>query len=461
MKTLDAIVIGAGQGGTPLAKKLAKAGYKTLLVEKRWVGGTCINDGCTPTKNMIAHAAIAQRVRKSEQWGIHTPGMSIDFETIWQHKNKIVNQFRDSSVRGVEATEGLELLIGEASFIGHKAIQVKTPDGQTETYQAESIYINAGARPAIPEITGLSVTPYLTSTTLLELPQIPAHLVILGGSYIALEMAQLFSRLGSRVSIIERSPYLLPKEDADISACIKDILRDEGIAVYTHANVHNVEKHITGGVAVFLDKKHHPEIILGSHLLLALGRTPNTDTLCTQMTRLDIDNEGFIKINSNLQTNISGIYALGDIKGGPAFTHVSYNDYVIILRNLLENKGLNTNNRIIPYCMFTDPQLGRVGITEKEARTQNLPINVYTLPMTKVARAIESGQTQGIMKAVVHKETGKILGATIIGEQGGETITVLQMAMLAGMTCEDLRYQMFAHPLYAESVNNLFMQEPQ
>lgn len=461
MNTFDAIVIGSGQGGTPLAKKLAGAGYKTALIEKRLVGGTCINDGCTPTKTLIGHATIADRVRNSEQWHVFAPGMTVDYEAIWKHKNKVVAQFRDSTLRGIEQTEGLELIYGEAAFTGPNTLEVQLNSGGTARYYAEKIYINAGARPAIPDIKGLEGVPYLTSTTLLDMQQIPGHLLIVGGSYIALEMAQLFHRLGSRVTVIEASPQLLPKEDTDVSACIKGILQQEGIAVYTNTTIERIDKHMNDGIVVYFDKTNIVESVSGTHLLIATGRKPNTDLLHVKNAGISIDNKGFIEVDDYLQTNVNGIYALGDIKGGPAFTHVAYNDYVVVLRNLLENKELSIKNRITPYCLFTDPQLGRVGLTEKEAREKGLPVTIYVLPMTRVARAIESGHTRGMMKAVVNKETGAILGAAIIGEQGGETITVMQMVMQAGWTYEDVRYMMFAHPLYAESLNNLFMQEGQ
>lgn len=461
MNTFDAIVIGSGQGGTPLAKKLAGAGYKTVLIEKRLVGGTCINDGCTPTKTLIGHAAIADRVRRSEEWQVFAPGMTVDYEAIWKHKNKIVSQFREGAINGIEKTAGLELIYGEATFTGPNTVEVYLNTGGTARYYAEKIYINAGARPSIPPIPGLQGVAYLTSTTLLDLQQIPGHLLIIGGSYIALEMAQLFHRLGSRVTVIESSPQLMPKEDADVAACIKGILQQEGIAVYTNTGIERVEKHINDGIVVYFDASAVVESVSGTHLLVAAGRTPNTDRLNISSAGLVLDNKGFIQVNDNLETNVPGIFALGDVKGGPAFTHVAYNDYVVIVRNLLENKQLSIKGRITPYCMFTDPQLGRVGLSEKEAHDKGIPVTVYILPMTKVARAIEAGFTRGMMKAVVHKQTGVLLGAAIIGEQGGETITVLQMAIQAGLTWEDLRYMMFAHPLYAESINNLFMQQGQ
>lgn len=459
MNTVDAIVIGSGQAGTPLSKKLASAGYKTVLIEKEHVGGTCVNEGCTPTKTLIGHATIADRVRNSAQWHVFAQGINVDYEAIWKKKNEVVQRFRDGSEAGIKATEGLQLVYGEAAFTGPNTVEVQLPTGGRELYYAEKIYINAGCRPAIPDIPGLAEVPYLTSKELLQLNQLPQHLIILGGSYIALEMAQLFHRLGSKVTVLEKSPALLYKEDADMSECIHGILQQEGITIHTNVSIDRIERQMNEDVVVHLHKNKLPETLTGTHLLVATGRKSNADKLKVENAGLLIDNKGFIQVDAYLQTNVPGIYALGDIKGGPAFTHVAYNDYVVILRNLLENKGLNIEGRIVPYCMFTDPQLGRIGITEREAREKGFPITVFTLPMTRVARGIETGFTKGIMKAVVHSETDQILGAAIIGEQAGETITVLQMAMLAGFTREDIRYMMIAHPLYAESLNNLFMQQ--
>jgi pyruvate/2-oxoglutarate dehydrogenase complex dihydrolipoamide dehydrogenase (E3) component len=459
MNTVDAIVIGSGQGGTPLSKKLADAGYKTVLIEKEHVGGTCVNEGCTPTKTLIGHATIADRVRNSEKWHVFAPGMTVDYERIWKKKEEVVERFRSSSEAGIKATDGLQLVYGEAAFTGPNTVEVQLPAGGKERYYAEKIFINAGCRPAVPDIPGLPGVPYLTSTGLLQLKHIPGHLIILGGSYIALEMAQLYHRLGSRVTILEKSPALLFKEDIDVSDCIHSLLQQEGITIHTNVSVERIDRQINENIVVYLQKNHVSDIITGTHLLVAAGRIPNTDRLKTDNAGLSIDNKGFIRVDSYLKTNVPGVYALGDIKGGPAFTHVAYNDFVVISRNLLENKSLSIENRVTPYCVFTDPQLGRVGVTEREAREKGIPVKVYVLPMKRVARGIETGFTNGMMKAVVHSTTGKILGAAIVGEQGGETMTVLQMAMQAGLTWEDIRYMMFAHPLYAESLNNLFMQE--
>jgi pyruvate/2-oxoglutarate dehydrogenase complex dihydrolipoamide dehydrogenase (E3) component len=460
MQKMDAIVIGAGQAGIPLAKRLATAGYRTALIEKRMVGGTCINDGCTPTKTLVGHALVAQVVRTSAQWGIYTGGeLRIDYKAIHEHKNKIVSSFRGSAERGIADTEGLTLVAGEAVFTASKTITVRLQAGGTATYTAPLIFINAGCSPSIPDIPGLADVPYYTSTSLLDLEELPAHLLIIGGSYIALELGQLYHRLGSRVTVVETSPGLVSHEDEDVAACIEDFLKEEGLNILTGARVTQVATDEQKQIRLSVTVEQEQRVLTGSHLLLATGRKPQSGALQLTTTGVYTDEKGYIRVNDYLETNVKGIYALGDIKGGPAFTHVAYNDYVIILKNLLEQQQLTIKDRVVPYCMFTDPQLGRVGLSGKQAKEKGIPVLTYVLPMNRVARALETGHTKGMMKAIVHKDTGLILGAAVIGEQGGEVMTVLQMAIQAGLTCDAIRWGMFAHPLYAESLNNLFMQE--
>jgi pyruvate/2-oxoglutarate dehydrogenase complex dihydrolipoamide dehydrogenase (E3) component len=455
MKKFDAIVIGSGQGGNPLAKKLAQAGKQTVLIEKRFIGGTCINDGCTPTKSMVACAAVAHTIAHSDEWGISVPNFSVHLEQIVARKNKIVNDFRSSSAKGLEKTENLTVVFGEAAFSGPKTIKVQLNDGGEESYSAEQIFINTGAKPRIPDIEGINTVPYLTSTTLMDLQTLPSHLIILGGGYISLEFGQMFRRFGSQVTIIEKT-QLMKREDDDVSAAIQKFLTDEGITIHTHANVQKVSA--SGNtIHVEITKDGQQQTVTGSHLLVASGREPQSAALQLKNTGITVDEQGFIPVNDQLETPVAGIYALGDVKKGPAFTHISYNDYIVLTKILLDHKNVSIKGRPVPYCMFTDPQLGRIGLTEKEAKEKGLPIKVACLDMYKVARAYETGQTQGFMKAIVHAETGEILGAAILGPEGGEIMSVLQMAMLGGLKAQDLREMIFAHPLYAESLNNLFM----
>ncbi|MFD0766293.1 mercuric reductase [Mucilaginibacter lutimaris] len=459
MKEYDCIVIGSGQAGTPLAKKLAMAGKKTLLVEKRFIGGTCVNDGCTPTKTMVASARVAYLAGKCNEMGVTIKGYKVDMRQVKKHKDDIVLKSRNGGQAAVEKTPNLDLVFGDATFINKKTISV-TPNkkGQVLEFKAPLIFINTGAKTIIPDgIDGLNEIDYLTSTSILDLEKVPEHLLVIGGNYIGLEFGQMFRRFGSKVTILERSGRLLTREDEDVSAEMTRILQEEDIAIHTNAKATKFKTKGKGKIVATVDVGGKAQKIKCSHVLIAIGRTPQTDTLGLDKTGVKMDEKGNIKVNDKLETNVKGIYALGDVKGGPAFTHISYNDYTIVYRNLIEKQNLNVNDRPVPYCMFTDPELGRVGITEALAKEQGLNYKVATLPMAHVARAIETGDTRGMMKAVVDPESKKILGATVIGTEGGEIMSVLQMAMEGGITYDRIRYCVFAHPTYSESLNNLFM----
>jgi dihydrolipoamide dehydrogenase len=458
MKQYDAIVIGSGQAGTPLAKKLANAGKKTLLVEKRFVGGTCVNDGCTPTKTMIASARLAYLAGRCTDMGITIKGYTVDMRQIKKRKDDIVKKSRNGGQAAVEKTPNLDLLFGEAIFTGDKTIAVKAKGGKTRQFKADLVFINTGATTTIPkDIDGLDTIDYLTSTTILDLEKVPEHLLIIGGNYIGLEFGQMFRRFGSKVTILEKSERLLSREDEDISVELTKILEDEGLKIYTNAKTTAFKKKPGGKIVATVSTPKGEEKIKCSHVLIAIGRSPQTKTLGLNKAGVEMDDKGHIIINDKLETNVSGIYALGDVKGGPAFTHISYNDYTIVYRNLVENQDLSIKDRPVPYCMFTDPELGRVGITEAEAKEQGLNVKVAKLPMAHVARAIETGDTRGLMKAVVDADTKKILGVAVVGTEGGEIMSVLQMAMEGGITYDRIRYSVFAHPTYSESLNNLFM----
>jgi dihydrolipoamide dehydrogenase len=458
MKEYDCIVIGSGQAGTPLAKKLALAGKKTLLVEKRFIGGTCVNDGCTPTKTMVASARVAYLAGKCNEMGVTIKGYKVDMRQIKKHKDDIVLKSRNGGQAAVEKTKNLDLLFGDATFIDKKTISVQPEKGKAKEFKADLIFINTGAKTIIPnDIEGLDEIDYLTSTTILDLEKVPEHLLIIGGNYIGLEFGQMFRRFGSKVTILEKSARLLSREDEDISAEITNILEQEDITIHTNAKATKFKSKGKGKITATVTVDGKEQKIKCSHVLIAIGRAPQTDTLGLDKTGVKMDEKGNIKVNGKLETNVKGIYALGDVKGGPAFTHISYNDYTIVYRNLIEKQNLNITDRPIPYCMFTDPELGRVGITETQAKEQGLNYKVATLPMAHVARAIETGDTRGLMKAVVDPKTKKILGVAIVGTEGGEIMSVLQMAMEGGITYDRIRYCVFAHPTYSESLNNLFM----
>jgi pyruvate/2-oxoglutarate dehydrogenase complex dihydrolipoamide dehydrogenase (E3) component len=457
IKQYDAIVIGAGQAGVPLAKKLALAGKKTALIEKRWVGGTCINDGCTPTKTMVASAKMAYMAGKSAELGVKIKGYSVDMGKIKKHKDAVVHQFRNASQKGLEATKNLDLIFGEAAFTDHKTITVKLNNGRTKVLKAGLFFINSGAETFIPDIEGSPDIDYLTSTTILDLDEAPDHLLVIGGNYIGLEFGQMFRRFGSKVTIVEKSPRIVSREDEDVSAELDKILKAEGIVIHTNTVTTAFKQGKKGKITATIKIREKEEKIKCSHVLIAAGRIPQTEGLNLAATGVITDERGAIKTNDKLETNVPGVYALGDVKGGPAFTHISYNDYTIVYRNLVEGSSLTIKDRPTPYTMFTDPQLGRIGLNETEAKKRRINYKVARLPLSYVARAIETGDTRGFMKAIVDPDTKRILGAMVLGAEGGETMTILQMAMAGGITYDEIRYFVFAHPLFAESLNNLFM----
>ncbi|RNL52119.1 mercuric reductase [Pedobacter jejuensis] len=457
MKHFDAIVIGAGQAGVPLAKKLAQAGKKTAIIEKRIVGGTCINDGCTPTKAMIASAKMVYQAGKADELGVNIGSIKVDFKKVKQRKDDIVKQFQQSAQKGLEETKGLTLIMGEARFSGEKEVTILLGNGKEEIITADWIFINTGAKTAIPDIDGLDEVDFLTSTTILELDKIPDELVVIGGNYIGLEFGQMFSRFGSKVTIIEQSSTILAREDEDVSASLTEILKDEKIEIITNAVVEKFTSHKKNKIEVELKADNTTKKITASHVLIATGRIPQTKNLGLEFCGVKTDEKGHILLNNKLETNVKGIFALGDVKGGPAFTHIAYNDYTIVYRNLIEKTKYSIKNRPVPYCMFTDPQLGRIGMSEKEAKEKKLDYKVALLPMAYVARGIETNETKGLMKAIVDAKSKKILGAAILASEGGEIVSVLQMAMEGGITYDKIRYGVFAHPTYSESLNNLFM----
>jgi pyruvate/2-oxoglutarate dehydrogenase complex dihydrolipoamide dehydrogenase (E3) component len=456
MKKYDAIIIGSGQAANPLARKLAAAGWKLALIERRWVGGTCINDGCTPTKSMIASARVAYMMKRSAEFGIHTEGFSVNIEEVLKRKNAIVLSFREGLTKGLIGTSGVDLIFGNASFSGPKEITVIKEDGSSDTLTAEKIFINTGTRPVIPPIPGLGEIDYLTSTSIMELMEIPAHLVIIGASYIALEFGQLYRRLGSEVTIIESGEQFLPKEDEDISGELKKILQEEEMNILVGYRVSLVASS-GNSIKLDLDNGREQRSVTGSHLLVAAGRSPDTAGLYPGPAGLRLDGKGFIVVNERLETNIPGVYALGDVKGGPQFTHISYDDYRVVSKNLLENGNESIADRTLTYCLFTDPQLGRTGLSEKEARDKGINIKIAKLPMTRVARGVETGETSGLLKAIVNADNKKIIGAAILAPEGGELMSILQMAMMGGIPYDKIRDAVFAHPTFSESLNNLFM----
>jgi pyruvate/2-oxoglutarate dehydrogenase complex dihydrolipoamide dehydrogenase (E3) component len=452
----DAIVIGSGQAGTPLSTALAEAGMHTALIEREHVGGTCVNEGCTPTKTMVASARVAYLARRGADYGVHTGDIRIDMERVRQRKRDIVNSFRNGSQGRIEKTANLELIFGEASFTGARSLLVRQKDGGQRALTAGKIFVNAGARPSVPALDGLKAVSFLDSTSIMELDQVPEHLLVLGGGYVGLEFGQMFRRFGSRVTIVQSAGQLLNREDPDIAEEVAKILRQDGVEVLLNATANRVSQS-DGSIRLEVQQQGHSTALAGSHLLIATGRMPNSDTLNLAAAGVQTDDHGFIKVNGRLETTSNGVYALGDIKGGPAFTHISYDDFRIIRTNLIEKGSATTDGRLVPYTVFIDPQLGRVGSTETEALAQKRNIRVAKLPMTSVARALEVDETRGFMKVIVDGETNQILGAAVLGIEGGEVMSALEIAMMGKLPYTALRDGVFAHPTLAESLNNLFM----
>jgi pyruvate/2-oxoglutarate dehydrogenase complex dihydrolipoamide dehydrogenase (E3) component len=450
----DAIILGSGQAGTPLSTALAAAGMRTALIERTHVGGTCINQGCTPTKTMVASGRVAYLARRGADYGVLTGAINIDLRKVRQRQRDIVDSFRNGSRAKIEKTANLDLIFGDARFTGPRTIEIRTKDGAQSTLAAKYIFINAGLRAARPPLHGLDDVPALDNISIMELDAVPEHLLILGGGYIALEFGQLFRRFGSRVTIVERGSQLLAREDPDIAEAILKILQQDGVEVLLNATATRVTQ--ADGIRLEVEHQGSSAILVGSHLLVATGRVPNSDTLNLAAAEIQTDDRGFIKVNDRLETTASGVYALGDIHGGPAFTHISYDDFRIIRSNLLEHKDASTKNRLVPYTVFIDPQLGRVGLTETQAREQKRNIRVATQPMTSVARALETDETRGFMKAVVDAETNQILGAAMLGIEGGEVMAAFEIAMMGKLPYTALRDGIFAHPTLVESLNNLF-----
>ena len=453
----DAIVLGSSRGARLLPIALAKAGRKVALIERDHVGGTCINVGCTPTKTMVASARVAYLARRSADYGVHTGPISVDLQAIRQRKQGIVEGARLDLESRIQATQGLELLRGLAHFIAPKTLEVSLKDGETQQITAPLIFIDTGDRPEQLTIKGVERVSVLNSTTIMELDTLPEHLLIIGGGYIALEFGQMFRRFGSQVTLMQRRPRLLMSEDEDVSDAITKIFREDGITVLTATTPQQVEQRSSGRMQLSVRTPQGEQQLTGSHLLAAVGRVPNTEALTLEAAGIHLDQQGYIQVNEQLETNVPGIYALGDVKGGPAFTHIAYDDFRILRTNLLEHGNASTQDRLVPYTIFIDPQLGRVGLSENEARKQGRTIRVAKLPMHAVARALETGETRGFMKAVVDAETQHILGCAILSVEGGEIMTIIQVAMMGKLPYTALKEGTFTHPTLAEGLNDLFM----
>jgi pyruvate/2-oxoglutarate dehydrogenase complex dihydrolipoamide dehydrogenase (E3) component len=444
MARYDAIVLGSGQAGNPLSQKMADHGWSVALVEKENLGGTCVNTGCTPTKTMIASAQVAHYARNADRWGVRATEVSVDLPRVVARKDQVVHQWRSGLEKKVQQRPNLHLYRAHGRFLDPHRISAGD-----QVLESERVFIDTGGRSYVPSIEGLDQAGYLTNASVMQLTDLPEHLLVLGGGYIGLEFGQMFRRFGSRVTVIHSSQQILPREDADITGELQKALESEGIRFVLKARTTRVERD-NGQVTLRLEANGGAQSVSGSHLLVATGRRPNTDDLGLETTGVQTTPKGFIQVNDRLETNVPGIWALGDVKGGPAFTHISYNDYQIVYANLIEGKELSTANRLVPYSVFTDPQLGRVGLTEKEARATGLRLKIGKIPMTWVARAIERDETAGLMKLVVDAETDRILGAAMLSSEGGELVQIIEFVMRAGAPYTLLKGAVYIHPTLAE-----------
>jgi pyruvate/2-oxoglutarate dehydrogenase complex dihydrolipoamide dehydrogenase (E3) component len=440
----DAIIIGSGQGGNPLAYSLADLDWSVALIEKKYLGGTCINTGCTPTKTMVHRAQVAHYARNAARWGVNASNVSVDLPKIVAQKDEVVLSFRSGRQKQVDKRANLRLHRGHARFVGTHQLMA----GE-DLLESEKVFIDTGCRPSTPEIPGLETVPYLTNESAMQLTTLPEHLLILGGGYIGLEFGQMFRRYGSRVTVLHTGKQIISREDPETAAELQRALEVEGIQFLLNTRTTGVANK-NGAVTLSFESPAGSSTVIGSHVLVATGRRPNTDDLGLDKAGIETDKSGYIKVNGRLETNVPGVWALGDCKGGPAFTHISYNDFQILYANLVEGKDLSIENRLVPSCVFTDPQLGGVGMTEKEARAKGFKLKIGRCPMTYVARAIERGETAGLMKIVVDASNDRVLGASILATEGGELVQILSTLMLAKQPYTLLKGAIYIHPTLAE-----------
>ena len=447
---VDVIVIGAGQAGPALAARCGQEGLKTVLIERDQMGGTCVNNGCIPTKTLVASARVAALARRAAEYGVmlDTPPR-IDMHAVKARKDAIVEASRSGVTNWMANAKNVSVIHGHARFTGPREIVV---DGRTLV--AERIFINVGGRPTTPKLTGIEGVNYLNNVSMMDVDFVPPHLIVIGGSYIGLEFAQIYRRFGADVTVCEMGPRLIGREDEDISDEVRAILEREGITVRTGATCLSVARQ-GSGIAVGVACDSGAPKIEGSHLLLATGRTPNTDDLGLDRAGIAVGPRGFITVNDQLETNVPGVYALGDVNGRGAFTHTSWNDYEIVAANLFDADTRRVTDRITTYALFTDPPLGRVGMSFNEARATARPLLAAKMPMTRVGRARESGETQGFMKIVVDAGTKRILGAAVLGLSGDEVVQSILEVMVADKPYTQINRGMHIHPTVTELVPTL------
>jgi len=454
----EVLVVGSGAGGKLIAWHMARSGQRTAVVERRWIGGSCPNVACMPSKNEIRSAEIAHLARHAAEFGTMTDSVVVDMATVRRRKREMVERQIAAHLQNYKAS-GAELIMGSGRFVAPKTLEVRVNDGGTRVLAADKIFLNIGTHAAIPSVPGLEAARPLTHIEALELDYLPSHLSVIGGGYAGLELAQAYRRFGSNVTIIESGPQLMGRDDIDVSQEMRRILRDEGIQVHVAAELLNVRGRSGEKVSLAVRTASGEQNIDGSDILVAVGRIPNTSGIGLKETGIDLDSRGFIRVNERLETSAQGVWAIGECAGSPQFTHVSEDDFRII-RDNLAGGNRSTRDRLVPYCMFTDPPLARVGLSEGEAERQGIIARVARLPMNSVLRAQATGERQGFMKALVGENDDRILGFTMIGAAAGEVMAAVQTAMLAGLPYSRLADAVLAHPTMAEGLGMLFSNVP-
>jgi pyruvate/2-oxoglutarate dehydrogenase complex dihydrolipoamide dehydrogenase (E3) component len=449
----EILVLGSGAGGKLLAWHMARSGRRTAVVERRWIGGSCPNVNCLPSKNEIQSAKVASLVRHGAEYGARTGRVEIDMATVRDRKRKMVDQQIAAHLSNYQ-TSGAQLIMGSGRFVAPKTLEVRLNEGNTRTLSGDRVFINVGTHAAIPGVPGLEAADPLTNIEALELDYLPEHLVVLGGGYVGLEFAQAYRRFGSRVTVIEHGKQLMAREDPDVSSALQRILTDEGIDFLVGPEITRVEGRSGKEVTVVVRTRAGEQRIEGSDILVAAGRIPNTADIGLDKAGIELDARGFVRVNERLETTAPDVWAIGECAGSPQFTHVSEDDFRIIRDNLAGDKR-STRDRLIPYCMFTDPPLAHVGLSEAEAQRQGLDVRVAKLPMSGVLRAQTTGETQGFMKVLIAGRDDRILGFTMIGAEAGEVIATVQAAMLAELPYSRLRDAVLAHPTMAEGLGPL------
>ena len=455
MEQFDDVVLGGGKGGKSLAMALANAGHTVALIEQGQIGGTCINVACIPTKTMVASAKLVELARRAADFGVNLNPPPADLAPVIERKRRVVSAMVDTHWTLFTTTADMTFLLGCGVFVGDRTINVAMADGSERVVRGERVYINTGSHTTIPPIPGLDTVDYLTSTSVMELEALPARLAIIGAGYIALEFAQIFRRLGSEVVVIARGDRFLPNEDRDIAAAVRTVLEHDGIEFLDNTDTDSVQAGHQG-VDVLCSRNGGQSTLHCSHLMVAVGRTPNTAGLGLDAAGVQVGPRGAITVDDQLRTTAENVYAIGDCNGGPLFTHASWDDYRILLANVLHDAGRSTAGRLMPYTLFIDPELGRVGLTEEQAVAQGYDVAVATLPAAKVPRANTAGETTGVLKAVVDRKTSQILGCSLFCHSAGEVMSVVQMAMLGKVPYQQVRDTVFTHPTMAESLNLLF-----